>query len=160
MMVMMDTLVTALLWFCAIGCAVIGGLFFAFSTFIMTALGRIDQPAGIAAMNAINVVILRSPFMPVFFGTTVASVALAVISVTRWGEPGALAMAAGGVIYVLGMFVVTMAFNVPLNNQLARTPTAEVWTRYLKEWTLWNHVRTVAPIVASALFICALIAAT
>jgi uncharacterized membrane protein len=157
---MMDTLVTALLWFCAIGCAVIGGLFFAFSTFIMTALGRIDRLAGIAAMNAINAVILRSLFMQVFFGTTLASLALAVIGVLRWGEPGALAMAAGGVIYVVGMFVVTMAFNVPLNNQLARAPSDETWARYLKDWTLWNHVRTIAPTIASALFICALIAAT
>jgi uncharacterized membrane protein len=154
---MMDTLVTALLWFSAIGCAIVGGLFFAFSTFIMTALGRIDRAAGIAAMNAINVVILRSLFMPVFFGTTLASLALTVIGVMRWGEPGALAMAAGGVIYVLGMFVVTMAFNVPLNNQLARAPSDETWARYVKDWTLWNHVRTIAPIVASGHFICALI---
>jgi uncharacterized membrane protein len=157
---MMDTLVPALLWFCAIGCAVIGGLFFAFSTFIMTALGRIDRAAGIAAMNAINVVILQSLFMPVFFGTTLAALALAVIGVLRWGEPGAVAMAVGGVIYVAGMFVVTMAFNVPLNNQLARSPSDEVWARYLKGWTLWNHVRTIAPMIASALFICALIDAT
>jgi uncharacterized membrane protein len=156
----MDMLVTALLWFCAIGCGIIGGLFFAFSTFIMTALSRIDQAAGIAAMNAINAVIQRSLFMPVFLGTTVASLALAATGLMRWGEPGALAMAAGGVIYVVGMFVVTIVFNVPLNTQLTRTPTADVWAKYLKEWTPWNHVRTVASIAASALFICALLDAT
>ena len=42
--------------------------------------GRIDQAAGIATMNAINDVILRSAFMPVFFGTTVAAAVLAVVA--------------------------------------------------------------------------------
>jgi uncharacterized membrane protein len=156
----MDMLVTVLLWFCAIGCGIIGGLFFAFSTFIMSALGRIDQAAGAAAMNSINVVILRSLFMPVFFGTTLAVLALAAIGAMRWSDPGGIAMAAGGAIYALGMFVVTMAFNVPLNNALARDPSAETWARYLKVWTPWNHVRTLASIAAAALFTWALVQTT
>jgi uncharacterized membrane protein len=70
-------------------------------------------------------------------------------------------MLVGGVIYVLGMFVVTMVFNVPLNNALAAADlpshgAAPLWARYLKEWTFWNHVRTVACIAASALFIAAI----
>ena len=56
-----------------IGCGLIAGLYFAFSAFIMTALGRIGQAAGITAMNAINAVIVQSLFMPLFLGTTVAS---------------------------------------------------------------------------------------
>ena len=32
-----------------------------------------------------------------------------------------MAMLAGGVLYVLGMFVVTMVFNVPLNDTVAAT---------------------------------------
>jgi uncharacterized membrane protein len=156
----MDMLVTALLWFCAIGCGIIGGLFFAFSTFIMTALGRLDQADGAAAMNSINAVILRSLFMPVFFGTTLAVLALAAIGAMRWSDPGGIATAAGGAIYVLGMFVVTMAFNVPLNNALARSPTPETWARYLRVWTAWNHVRTLASLVAAILFTCALLLTT
>ena len=66
----MHTLVTGLLWFSAIGCGLLAGLYFAFSTFIMTALGRIDQGAGIAAMNSINKVIVQSLFLPVFMGST------------------------------------------------------------------------------------------
>jgi uncharacterized membrane protein len=52
---------------------------------------------------------------------------------------------------------------VPLNNELARADpayadTAAVWTRYLRDWTFWNHVRTIASTAASALFIAALLA--
>jgi uncharacterized membrane protein len=102
---MAEQIITALLWFCAIGCGIIGGLFFAFSTFIMTALGQIAPRAGADAMNAINVVILRSMFMPVFFGTTLASLALAVVAVIDLDRPGAAAMGVAGAIYVVGMFV-------------------------------------------------------
>src|SRR5262245_11264518 len=94
-----------LLWFSALGCGLLAGVYFAFSTFIMTSLGRIDQAAGIAAMNAINVEIVRSLFMPIFIGTTLASAALVVMTFFRWGEPGALAMLAGGALYVIGMFL-------------------------------------------------------
>jgi len=67
---MRQHLVTVLLWFSAIGCSLLAGVYFAFSTFVMTALGRIDQAAGISAMNAINTVIVQSLFMPFFLGTT------------------------------------------------------------------------------------------
>ncbi|MBR0839011.1 DUF1772 domain-containing protein [Bradyrhizobium liaoningense] len=158
---MRQVFTTGLLWFSAIGCGLMAGIYFAFSTFIMTALGRLDQAAGIAAMNAINVDIVRSLFMPLFLGTTVAGAALLVLGALRVSEPGAVSMIAGGGLYVVGMFVVTMVFNVPLNNALAAvqpaTPEAgTVWAAYLKDWVFWNHVRTAASVLASALFIAAL----
>jgi uncharacterized membrane protein len=160
---MREFLVPGLLWFSAIGCGLLAGLYFAFSAFIMTALGRIDQAAGISAMNAINVDIVRSLFMPLFLGSTLASAALAVMAMLRWGEPGAMPMLAGGVLYVAGMFVVTMVFNVPLNDALAAAhpsspEAASLWARYLKDWTFWNHARTVASAGACVLFIAALAA--
>ena len=84
---MLQSLTTALLWFSAIGCGVSAGLYFAFSTFIMTAFGRIEQKCGIAAMCAINQTILRSLFMPLFFGTTIVSLALLVLAIARWDQP-------------------------------------------------------------------------
>lgn len=158
----MQTLVTILLWFSAVGCGLIAGLYFAFSTFIMKALSRIDQAQGIAAMNSINSTILRSLFMPLFWGTTIASAVLAVLALFRWSEHGAALMLAGGLIYVIGMFGCTVACNVPLNNTLASmgaagSEGAAIWARYLKVWTSWNHVRTLASTAAMALFIAALL---
>jgi uncharacterized membrane protein len=153
----MEMIETALIWFCALGCGLIGGLYFAFSAFIMRALGDLEPAAGIAAMNAINTAILRSTFMPLFLGTTLASAALMVIGLLQLGSPRAAGLIAGGLVYVIGMFVVTMAFNVPLNNALIRggERDAATWQRYLVIWTRWNHVRTVASLVASAVFIAA-----
>ena len=153
----MEMIETALVWFCALGCGLVGGLYFAFSAFIMRALGAIERAAGIAAMNSINTVILRSAFMPLFLGTTLASAALVVFGVMRAGTARGSLLIAGGLVYVIGMFVVTMAFNVPLNNELLRggERDADTWQRYLVTWTRWNHVRTVASLAASALFVAA-----
>jgi uncharacterized membrane protein len=65
-------------------------------------------------------------------------------------------------IYLIGCIGVTMTLNVPLNDALAAvqpaTPeAATLWARYLRDWTFWNHVRTVAPLVSAALFIWALL---
>lgn len=155
---MMHAITTSLLWFSAIGSGLLAGLYFAFSVFIMKAFGRIETPAGIAAMNSINTVILRSPFMPLFLGSSLAALILAGIALFQWQQPGSAAILAGGAIYVIGMFVCTMALNVPLNNELAAVDpagaeAAGVWARYLRDWTLWNHVRTVASTVAMVLFI-------
>ena len=153
---MTELLITCLLWFGAIGCGLLAGVYFAFSAFIMTALGRIEQAQGISAMNSINATIVRSSFMVFFLGTTLASVALAVAGFVRRGEPGAMAMLAGGLIYVAGMFLCTVFFNVPLNNALAAGDP--VWDRFLKDWTFWNHVRTISSTAAASLYIAAIAA--
>ena len=160
-----DMIVGVLLWFAAIGCSLLGGLFFAFSAFVMRALGRLPPAAGIAAMNAINRDILRSAFMPLFWGTTLAALALAVLGLWRWEDAGAPAMLAAGVVYVFGMFVVTVAIEVPQNDRLQAVDAnaaaaVPVWRRYLSKWTAWNHVRTVACLLAGVLCVVALLART
>lgn len=153
---MTQLLITCLLWFGAIGCGLLAGVYFAFSAFIMTALGRIGQAQGISVMNSINAKIVGSLFMVFFLGTTLASLVLAVAGFVRRGESGAMAMLAGGLIYVVGMFLCTIFFNVPLNNALGAN--APVWDRYLKDWTFWNHVRTISSTAAVALYIAAIAA--
>jgi uncharacterized membrane protein len=155
---MTQTLLDILLWFCALGCGLLGGLYFAFSAFIMRAFERIGPARGVAAMNSINTEILRSAFMPFFFGTTLGAAMLAVAGALRATEPAGLCMLVGGIVYVAGMFIVTMVRNVPLNNLLAASGDADaaLWTRYLASWTRWNHVRTLTSIAASALFIAAI----
>lgn len=158
---MAQLIVSALLWFSAIGSGLIAGIFFAFSTFIMPALSRVPEPHGISAMQSINSTILGSLLMPVFFGTTLASVVLAGIALFRWDESISAIMLAASLIYVAGMFVCTIVFNVPLNNALASVDAAspgaaDIWARYLKEWMRWNHVRTAASVIACGLFVAAI----
>lgn len=147
-------------WATVIACALMAGLYFAFSTFIMASLEAIPNAEGIAAMQSINRVILKSTFMPLFFGTSLASLALGIWGVARWGDTGAPFLVGGGLIYLVGMFGVTAAFNVPLNDALeaidgSAPESAGVWSSYIRDWTRWNHVRALSSVAASALFIAA-----
>lgn len=146
----------------AIGSALAAGVFFAFSTFVMAALGRIPAEQGIAAMQSINITVINPLFMLAFMGTGAVCLALAAGAYFRWDETASKLILAASLIYLVGSIGVTMAFNVPLNDALAivqpGTPeAATLWTRYLNDWTFWNHVRTIASLVAAGLFIVALV---
>jgi uncharacterized membrane protein len=145
----------------AVGSGVIGGIFFAFSTFIMASFASVSTENGVAAMNAINRVILRSWFMPVFMGMVVVSAVLVVLAIRQWSAgPGSLIIA-GAALYILATFVSTILFNVPLNDRLAafhgnEAAAADVWVTYLRDWTFWNHIRTAASLAASVAFMAAI----
>ena len=120
----------------AVGSALIAGVFFAFSTFVMTALSRLPAEQGVAAMKSVNKVILGSLFMPVFFGTAVCCVVLVLAWFFHWGGVDAIGILIGSALYLIGTFIVTMVFNVPLNNELASVkstgdPAAGTWARYV-----------------------------
>ena len=63
----------------AIACATMGGVFFAFSSFVMQALKRLPPAQGIAAMQSINIVAVTPVFMTALFGTAVACLVVAVV---------------------------------------------------------------------------------
>ncbi|HMK42384.1 MAG TPA: anthrone oxygenase family protein [Methyloceanibacter sp.] len=146
----------------ALGSGLIGGLFFAFSVFVMTALGRIAPAAGIAAMQSINVAVLNPVFFAAFFGTAVLTALALIAGLSNWPQASARYLVVGGMLYLAGTIAVTMVCNVPLNNKLARVQPesdegALLWQRYLSDWTAWNHVRTITALAASACFIMALV---
>ncbi len=131
----------------------VGGALFAFSAFVMAALARVPAPEGIRAMQQINKTVFTPWFMLPFFGTGVLGVGAVVAALMHTGQPWWPVLLAAGLLSGLGVFVVTAAGNVPLNNRLDRvdadTPeAAELWQRYLRVWTRWNHVRVAASVAA------------
>jgi uncharacterized membrane protein len=140
----------------ALGSGLMAGLFFAFSVSVMGALARIQPAEGIAAMQSINRVILNPVFFLAFFGTALVCLVIVGASLWNFSAAGAGYALAGAAVYLLGSILVTMIFNVPLNNALDATSAttsdgAAVWANYLATWVPWNHVRTVACLAASAL---------
>lgn len=138
-----------------IGAGTIGGTFFAFSNFVMRALADLPPAQGAAAMQRINVVVLNRVFLGTFVGTAVFSAACVVLAFLPWTGARSWLLLAAGLLYAAGTFGVTMVFNVPRNERLARmnaqsTESAAYWPVYVREWTMWNHVRTAAGLAASA----------
>jgi uncharacterized membrane protein len=156
-----DGLLFALTLAAVLGCGLSGGALFAFSSFVMAALGRLEPPEGIRAMQSINVLAPTPVFMTALFGTGLLSLLLAVWGLADLDEDYGSYLAAGGVLYLAGPVGVTMLCNVPRNNALAKADPesrdgAELWATYLVEWTRWNHVRVILGIAAAALFAIAL----
>ncbi|MDY0871671.1 anthrone oxygenase family protein [Dongia rigui] len=158
---MLDWLTTSLTFLLALGSGLIAGVFFAFSSFVMGALGRLPAAQGIAAMQSINVVVINPIFLGVFMGTALLALLVAGYALSHLSMPGMGYVALGSVLYVIGSFAVTVFGNVPLNEALVplqpdSADAALFWPRYLKDWVMWNHVRTVASLAASGAFIWAM----
>ena len=157
----MKELMDILTFAAVLGSGLVAGIFFAFSTFVMRALGQLPQNQGAAAMKAINVTVLNPWFFLVFFGTAAVCLPVAFLALGSAAGMHRAYLLAGCALYLLGCLLVTVAFNVPLNNRLAAadpdSSAAEaLWAQYLSRWTLWNHVRTAASLAAAALFAIAL----
>ena len=149
---------TVLAWLMAVCSGLMAGIYLVFSVVIMRSLATLQPAEGTAAMNAINRVIVRTAFMPLFFVSSVLALLMAVVGVWQWGSPDTGLAVTGGLTYVLGMFVVTATANVPLNNRLDRvsednSEARQVWQEYLRKWTRWNSARTLACMVTMVICI-------
>jgi uncharacterized membrane protein len=151
---MSTALVSALAFTAALGAGLIGGVFYAFSTFVLKALSRQPHPEGMAAMQTINAVVINPLFLGVFLGTAGACAAAAVIALLRWDHSGSHWLLAGGLLYLAGTFGGTVFGNVPLNNALAGVARDDPdgrrrWEDYVRRWNAWNHARTLASLAAA-----------
>jgi uncharacterized membrane protein len=139
----------------ALGAGLVAGVFFAFSNFVMKALGQLPAEQGVAAMQRINVVVLNPAFLALFVGTAAVAGLCAAGALLTWGSMRSMLLLAAALLYLVGCFGVTAAFNVPRNERLARLDAGSAaavayWPAYLREWLLWNHVRTVAAVASAA----------
>ena len=157
----MSDLVPALTVAAAVSSAVLTGVLFAFSTSVMPALASRPPSEGMAAMQAMNRTILNPLFGLLFGGSALLCLAVAVTAPFTDDTAGAGWRLAGGVLYVVGVTVETMAVNVPMNDRLdAADPTAPdgqaVWAEFLPSWTRWNNVRSFLGAVAATLLVVSL----
>ncbi|MEU5889913.1 anthrone oxygenase family protein [Streptomyces sp. NPDC047461] len=144
-----------------LGTGLVAGVFCAFSTFVMKGLAELPPAQGVAAMKAINVTALRPAFMLVFAGSAVLCAVIAVVTFVVWPDEGTVELLLGSALYLFGSFGVTMVANVPRNDTLMRLDagTAEAaayWPEYVREWTVWNHVRMAASGAAALAYVLAL----
>lgn len=134
----------------------LAGVYYGFSIAVMPALARVDDRTFVDVMNKINVVIVGPAFMVSFAGSVLAAAAAAIIlrknpRLRRWIWPGA----------ALGLigFLITVAINVPLNNQLAAaTDLATARQHFQSAWVTANSVRAAITTLSFAALSGALIA--
>jgi uncharacterized membrane protein len=153
------------LYFClflALWSAVIGGVFSAFSEFVMSGLLRTAPAGGIEAMQHINRTVIKTQFVAGIISIAVFSVLFAIYSMTIFEGPALVTLILAPIVYLPSVFLMTMFGNVPMNNRLERldhkTFEAETyWIEYGRDWTRLNHIRTLGSILTAGLYIIAAI---
>jgi uncharacterized membrane protein len=145
----------------ALGCALMAGVFFAFSTFVMKGLDQIPANESISAFNSISVMVGRTLFGAAFVVTPLICVITIIFALWKWQTPASIYILAGGIIYIVFSLLVTIGFNIPLNDALAAVApndpnNANLWRNFYDPWMFWNHVRTIGSLGAATAFIIAL----
>jgi uncharacterized membrane protein len=124
------------------------GFFYAWVCSTMWGLDAADPRVAIAAMQEMNASVRNAVFFPAFFLTPVA---LAITAALAWRTRRRAAAYFGiaAAVY-LSALILTMAVNVPMNEDLAgvAVPTSieqarQVWDDYSSRWQTWNIVRTI-----------------
>lgn len=148
------------LYFClflALWSAVVGGVFSAFSEFIMSALLRAEPAAGIEAMQLINRDVIRTQFVAGILSIAVFSVLFAGYGLAVFEGAARTVLVLAAIVYFPAVFGVTIFGNVPMNNRLEALDhtSAEArtyWSEYGRRWTRLNHVRSLASIATAGLY--------
>ncbi|KAA0022048.1 anthrone oxygenase family protein [Antrihabitans cavernicola] len=122
------------------------GLFYAYSCSVMLGLGKVDDRTFVDVMQKINVAIINPAFMFCFMGTVVIVGAAAFFN----RGSGALKWIIAGLVLYIVALIVTFAFNIPLNDQLAAagdpariSDLAAVRSHFESDWVRWNLIRAV-----------------
>ena len=126
------------------------GFFYAWICSTMWGLDAADPRIAIAAMQAMNASVRNIVFAPAFFGTPVALILTAALAHGAQKPRAARLFLAGGLLYLFGGMILTMAVNVPMNEALgaltvpeAREDAATIWAAYSPRWQVFNTIRTV-----------------
>ena len=140
----------------------VAGLLYGYACSVNPGLHKLGDKEYLTAMQSINVAILNPLFFLSFMGL------LAVFPVTayqlRLQQTTFYYMLMAMIIYVVGVFGVTMFANVPLNNRLAsfnisaasQVDVSSMRSIFEKPWNTFHTIRTTASIVSFVLSILSL----
>ncbi len=141
----------------AILTALMAGFFFSYSISVSLGLGKLGDKEFLNAMQHINREVQNPIFLTAFFG------ALILLSVTCFlyhNKPYFIFLLIATFFYLLGVLLITVFVNVPLNNKLELfniSNSTEITAKQMrnvfeKRWNFWNNIRTASSIL-SLLFV-------
>ncbi|MDR2230760.1 MAG: DUF1772 domain-containing protein [Flavobacteriaceae bacterium] len=142
--------------------ALMAGLFFSYSVSVSWGLGKLADREYLQAMQSINREILNPIFFACFFGALV-TLPIATFQQYQYNQTTFLLLLLASLFYIIGVFGITSAFNVPLNDKLDLldlTKASDVSIKQMRDsfersWNNWNIIRTFSSVVSTALVIIA-----
>ena len=151
---MFDHFLVPVLVGASLAAALVSGVFLTFSDFVMRSLTQSAPAAGAEAMQQINREVFRSVFMVLLLGSAPLAAGLLIHAWVVLSGPASAWISAGSLSYLAGVMAVTVFGNVPMNERLDRLDHHSAqgqgyWRRYARDWTRWNHLRSVASLASS-----------
>lgn len=133
------------------------GFFFSYTVSVSLGLGKLGDNEFLNAMKQINREVQNPIFFTSFFG---ALILLSVACFLNHNKPYFMFLLIATFFYLLGVLLVTVFVNVPLNNKLELfdiTLSTEITVKQMrnafeKRWNFWNNIRTISSIL-SLLFV-------
>jgi uncharacterized membrane protein len=143
-----------------IASALVGGVFLTFSDFVMKSLAAAAPAGGIESMQIINRKVFKTVFMVLLLGMSALSPFFIWYALARLDGAVEGWVLAGGVMYFAGVFLVSMVFNVPMNERLdaldhTGSEADAYWREYVPRWSFWNYVRAIAGTGSAVCFLVA-----
>lgn len=138
--------------------ALMAGLFYAYSCSVVIGLGKLNDIEYLKTMQSINKEIQNLVFFVAFLGILPL---LPLNTYLHSHQPNFFLLAGAMVIYLIGVFGVTVAGNIPLNNSLENFDILSSDSDAIKaqraffekKWNILNHIRTICSIVTVILLI-------
>ena len=134
----------------------IAGLLFGYSCSVNPGLTALPDAEYISAMQSINIAIQNPVFLTVFVGLALIFPVTVFVYYKERPKLYYLLVSAA-IVYMAGVFGVTLFFNVPLNRQLAgfsgvdRAGIRAIRQAFEGPWNAFHSIRTAAAIVAFGL---------
>jgi uncharacterized membrane protein len=140
----------------------IAGLLFGYACSINSGLQKLSDSGYLSAMQSINQAILNPVFLVVFIGPLIALPVCTTLSYQQSPSFAFCSMLGASLLYIFGVFLVTVVFNIPLNTALAKydlanTPSPDLVILRKKIELPWNRYHLVRTLSAIVSFILALL---
>jgi uncharacterized membrane protein len=143
----------------------LAGLFYGYDCSVIKGLGNLQDDAYLQAFQSINRAIQNPYFFMSFMGSLLVLPVASWFGYNNYNAVTFYLLLSASFVYFIGVFGVTIFFNVPLNEQLANfststateTEIAVMRKVFENSWNRYHTIRTAAAIVAFTLTILSLL---
>jgi uncharacterized membrane protein len=148
----MDILDISLI-FSIITCALVTGFIFTYAIVVMPGFSKMNDKEFLKAFQVTDAIIQNNQplFMLTWIGSIISILSTIVISIVILGISDAWYIVLVGIVYLLGVQVVTFSIHIPLNNHVQQFDFDKLDDQKLnkerlkfeKKWNYFNNFRTV-----------------
>jgi uncharacterized membrane protein len=139
----------------------LAGLFYGYDCSIIKGLGKLQDEIYLQSFQSINKVIQNPYFFISFMGNLLVLPMASWLSYKNSNSATFYLFLSASLVYFVGVFGITMFYNVPLNERLANfsiststeSEISEMRTVFENDWNKYHKIRTIASIVAFSLTI-------